>query len=111
MKNQEDTFATELHRLKQQPVFSLVNFESVVDWIRSTVAEVRPAGPSRKLPLLGDRPAVSNGHSNSRVRQWARPLPPLEQGRQPQLQARGGGAPGLWELMGSFLLLRSIYGS
>ncbi|KAJ6662775.1 hypothetical protein lerEdw1_010979 [Lerista edwardsae] len=39
LKNQEDTFAAELHRLKQQPVFSLVNFESMVDWIRSTVAE------------------------------------------------------------------------
>uniref|UniRef100_A0A8C4KKB9 Gamma-tubulin complex component n=1 Tax=Dromaius novaehollandiae TaxID=8790 RepID=A0A8C4KKB9_DRONO len=41
LKNQEDTFAAELHRLKQQPLFSLVDFESVVDWIRSTVAEVR----------------------------------------------------------------------
>lgn len=40
MKNQEDIFAAELHRLKQQPVFNLVDFESVVDWIRSTVAEV-----------------------------------------------------------------------
>lgn len=40
LKNQEDTFAAELHRLKQQPVFNLVDFESVVDWIRSTVAEV-----------------------------------------------------------------------
>ncbi|XP_015265883.1 PREDICTED: gamma-tubulin complex component 4 [Gekko japonicus] len=39
LKNQEDTFAAELHRLKQQPVFNLVDFESVVDWIRSTVAE------------------------------------------------------------------------
>ncbi|KAF2982513.1 hypothetical protein EK904_014269, partial [Melospiza melodia maxima] len=39
LKNQEDTFAAELHRLKQQPLFSLVDFESVVDWIRSTVAE------------------------------------------------------------------------
>lgn len=44
LKNQEDTFAAELHRLKQQPLFSLVDFESVVDWIRSTVAEVRVAG-------------------------------------------------------------------
>lgn len=40
LKNQEDTFAAELHRLKQQPLFNLVDFESVVDWIRSTVAEV-----------------------------------------------------------------------
>ena len=40
MKNQEDTFAAELHRLKQQPLFSLVDFEQVVDRIRSTVAEV-----------------------------------------------------------------------
>ncbi|XP_048722559.1 gamma-tubulin complex component 4 isoform X2 [Caretta caretta] len=39
LKNQEDTFAAELHRLKQQPLFSLVDFEAVVDWIRSTVAE------------------------------------------------------------------------
>ncbi|XP_015494180.1 gamma-tubulin complex component 4 isoform X2 [Parus major] len=39
LKNQEDTFAAELHRLKQQPLFSLVDFETVVDWIRSTVAE------------------------------------------------------------------------
>ncbi|KAH0620165.1 hypothetical protein JD844_014798 [Phrynosoma platyrhinos] len=39
LKNQEDTFAAELHRLKQRPLFSLVDFESVVDWIRSTVAE------------------------------------------------------------------------
>lgn len=41
LKNQEDTFAAELHRLKQQPLFHLMDFESVVDWIRSTVAEVR----------------------------------------------------------------------
>lgn len=41
MKNQEDIFAAELHRLKQQPLFSLVDFESVLDRIRSTVAEVR----------------------------------------------------------------------
>nr|XP_028562863.1 gamma-tubulin complex component 4 isoform X1 [Podarcis muralis] len=39
LKNQEDTFAAELHRLKQQPLFNLVDFETVVDWIRSTVAE------------------------------------------------------------------------
>ncbi|KAF4792598.1 Gamma-tubulin complex component 4 [Turdus rufiventris] len=44
LKNQEDTFAAELHRLKQQPLFSLVDFESVVDWIRSTVAEVSILG-------------------------------------------------------------------
>ncbi|XP_073851774.1 gamma-tubulin complex component 4 isoform X10 [Macaca fascicularis] len=40
LKNQEDTFAAELHRLKQQPLFSLVDFEQVVDRIRSTVAEI-----------------------------------------------------------------------
>jgi gamma-tubulin complex component 4 len=40
LKNQEDTFAAELHRLKQQPLFSLVDFEQVVDGICSTVAEV-----------------------------------------------------------------------
>ncbi|XP_070619651.1 gamma-tubulin complex component 4 [Erythrolamprus reginae] len=39
LKNQEETFAAELHRLKQQPLFHLRDFESVVDWIRSTVAE------------------------------------------------------------------------
>lgn len=39
LKHQEDTFATELHRLKQQPLFSLVDFENVIDGIRSTVAE------------------------------------------------------------------------
>ncbi|XP_032199414.1 gamma-tubulin complex component 4 isoform X4 [Mustela erminea] len=39
LKNQEDTFAAELHRLKQQPLFSLVDFEQVVDRVRSTVAE------------------------------------------------------------------------
>ncbi|XP_078539445.1 gamma-tubulin complex component 4 [Lissotriton helveticus] len=39
LKQQEDTFAAELHRLKQQPYFSLVDFESVIDRIRSTVAE------------------------------------------------------------------------
>ncbi|XP_054858125.1 gamma-tubulin complex component 4 isoform X3 [Eublepharis macularius] len=39
LKNQEDIFAAELHRLKQQTLFNLVDFESVVDWIRSTVAE------------------------------------------------------------------------
>ncbi|XP_077329225.1 gamma-tubulin complex component 4-like isoform X1 [Lithobates pipiens] len=39
LKNQEDIFAAELHRLKQQPLFNLVDFESVLDRIRSTVAE------------------------------------------------------------------------
>ncbi|XP_044300831.1 gamma-tubulin complex component 4 isoform X2 [Varanus komodoensis] len=39
LKNQEDIFAAELHRLKQHLVFNLMDFESVVDWIRSTVAE------------------------------------------------------------------------
>uniref|UniRef100_A0A8C5U6R1 Gamma-tubulin complex component n=1 Tax=Malurus cyaneus samueli TaxID=2593467 RepID=A0A8C5U6R1_9PASS len=57
LKNQEDTFAAELHRLKQQPLFSLVDFESVVDWIRSTVAEVSVLGKvllddDNLLPLL-----------------------------------------------------------
>lgn len=33
-------FAAELHRLKQQPLFSLVDFENLIDRIRSTVAEV-----------------------------------------------------------------------
>uniref|UniRef100_A0A8C8DFY1 Gamma-tubulin complex component n=1 Tax=Oryzias sinensis TaxID=183150 RepID=A0A8C8DFY1_9TELE len=39
LKHQEDTFAAELHRLKQQPLFSLVDFEDMIDRIRSTVAE------------------------------------------------------------------------
>ncbi|KAL6113614.1 uncharacterized protein ACO6RY_11851 [Pungitius sinensis] len=39
LKHQEDMFATELHRLKQQPLFSLVDFENLIDRIRSTVAE------------------------------------------------------------------------
>uniref|UniRef100_A0A8C2B620 Gamma-tubulin complex component n=1 Tax=Cyprinus carpio TaxID=7962 RepID=A0A8C2B620_CYPCA len=39
LKHQEDMFAAELHRLKQQPLFSLVDFENLVDGIRSTVAE------------------------------------------------------------------------
>uniref|UniRef100_H9G828 Gamma-tubulin complex component n=1 Tax=Anolis carolinensis TaxID=28377 RepID=H9G828_ANOCA len=39
LKDQEDTFAAELHRLKQRPLFNLADFESVVDWIRSAVAE------------------------------------------------------------------------
>ncbi|KAK5622990.1 Gamma-tubulin complex component 4 [Crenichthys baileyi] len=39
LKHQEDAFAAELHRLKQQPLFSLVDFENVIDGIRSTVAE------------------------------------------------------------------------
>lgn len=40
LKHQEDLFAAELHRLKQQPLFSLVDFENMIDRIRSTVAEV-----------------------------------------------------------------------
>uniref|UniRef100_A0A8C9RX52 Gamma-tubulin complex component n=1 Tax=Scleropages formosus TaxID=113540 RepID=A0A8C9RX52_SCLFO len=39
LKHQEDMFAAELHRLKQQPLFSLVDFENLIDGIRSTVAE------------------------------------------------------------------------
>uniref|UniRef100_A0A673CKL4 Gamma-tubulin complex component n=1 Tax=Sphaeramia orbicularis TaxID=375764 RepID=A0A673CKL4_9TELE len=39
LKHQEDLFAAELHRLKQQPLFSLVDFENLIDHIRSTVAE------------------------------------------------------------------------
>ncbi|XP_056269260.1 gamma-tubulin complex component 4 [Pseudoliparis swirei] len=39
LKHQEDLFAAELHRLKQQPLFSLVDFENLIDRIRSTVAE------------------------------------------------------------------------
>uniref|UniRef100_A0A3Q3X7X3 Gamma-tubulin complex component n=1 Tax=Mola mola TaxID=94237 RepID=A0A3Q3X7X3_MOLML len=39
LKHQEDAFAAELHKLKQQPLFSLVDFENLIDRIRSTVAE------------------------------------------------------------------------
>uniref|UniRef100_A0AAX7VRG4 Gamma-tubulin complex component n=1 Tax=Astatotilapia calliptera TaxID=8154 RepID=A0AAX7VRG4_ASTCA len=39
LKHQEDMFAAELHRLKQQTLFSLVDFENLIDRIRSTVAE------------------------------------------------------------------------
>ncbi|CAF91584.1 unnamed protein product, partial [Tetraodon nigroviridis] len=39
LKHQEDAFATELHKLKQEPLFSLVDFENLIDRIRSTVAE------------------------------------------------------------------------
>uniref|UniRef100_A0A3B4A9G3 Gamma-tubulin complex component n=1 Tax=Periophthalmus magnuspinnatus TaxID=409849 RepID=A0A3B4A9G3_9GOBI len=39
LKHREDVFASELHRLKQQPLFSLVDFENLIDHIRSTVAE------------------------------------------------------------------------
>ncbi|XP_054627810.1 gamma-tubulin complex component 4 [Dunckerocampus dactyliophorus] len=39
LKHQEDAFAAELHRLKQQSLFSLADFENVIDRIRSTVAE------------------------------------------------------------------------
>lgn len=44
LKHQEDTFATELHKLKQEPLFSLVDFENLIDRIRSTVAEVSSRG-------------------------------------------------------------------
>uniref|UniRef100_A0A8C5EEI5 Gamma-tubulin complex component n=1 Tax=Gouania willdenowi TaxID=441366 RepID=A0A8C5EEI5_GOUWI len=40
LKHQEDLFAAELHKLKQQPLFSLVDFENLIDRIRSTVAEI-----------------------------------------------------------------------
>uniref|UniRef100_A0A8D3E480 Gamma-tubulin complex component n=1 Tax=Scophthalmus maximus TaxID=52904 RepID=A0A8D3E480_SCOMX len=39
LKHQEDTFAAGLHKLKQQSLFSLVDFENLIDRIRSTVAE------------------------------------------------------------------------
>uniref|UniRef100_A0A9J8B1T9 Gamma-tubulin complex component n=1 Tax=Cyprinus carpio carpio TaxID=630221 RepID=A0A9J8B1T9_CYPCA len=52
LKHQEDMFAAELHRLKQQPLFSLVDFENLVDGIRSTVAEVLLLDDDNLLPLL-----------------------------------------------------------
>ncbi|XP_061621034.1 gamma-tubulin complex component 4 isoform X3 [Phyllopteryx taeniolatus] len=39
LKHQEDAFAADLHRLKQQPLFSLADFENLIDRIRSSVAE------------------------------------------------------------------------
>ncbi|XP_061671747.1 gamma-tubulin complex component 4 isoform X2 [Syngnathoides biaculeatus] len=38
LKHQEDTFAADLHRLKQQHLFSLADFENLIDRIRSSVA-------------------------------------------------------------------------
>lgn len=40
LKHQEDAFAQELYKLKQQPLFNLVDFENYIDRVRSTVAEV-----------------------------------------------------------------------
>ncbi|XP_014867337.1 PREDICTED: gamma-tubulin complex component 4 isoform X1 [Poecilia mexicana] len=60
LKHQEDVFAAELHRLKQQPLFSLVDFENVIDGIRSTVAEhlwtlmVEEADLLEKLKIVKD---------------------------------------------------------
>ncbi|XP_069758610.1 gamma-tubulin complex component 4 isoform X3 [Narcine bancroftii] len=60
LKNQEDTFAAELHKLKQQPLFNLVDFENLIDKIRSTVAEhlwkllVEEAGLLGQLKIIKD---------------------------------------------------------
>ncbi|RXM94212.1 Gamma-tubulin complex component 4 [Acipenser ruthenus] len=60
LKHQEDLFAAELHRLKQQPLFSLVDFENLIDGIRSTVAEhlwtlmVEEAGLLGQLKIVKD---------------------------------------------------------
>lgn len=51
LKHQEDMFAAELHRLKQQTLFSLVDFENLIDRIRSTVAEVSSSGTASFLAL------------------------------------------------------------
>uniref|UniRef100_A0A8C1G8V3 Gamma-tubulin complex component n=1 Tax=Cyprinus carpio TaxID=7962 RepID=A0A8C1G8V3_CYPCA len=59
LKHQEDMFAAELHRLKQQPLFSLVDFENLVDGIRSTVAEVCPV---TKLVFKGESPETCLKH-------------------------------------------------
>uniref|UniRef100_A0A8C7K4I8 Gamma-tubulin complex component n=1 Tax=Oncorhynchus kisutch TaxID=8019 RepID=A0A8C7K4I8_ONCKI len=53
LKHQEDMFATELHRLKQQPLFSLVDFENLIDGIRSTVAEMSDSVP-RLVKIIKD---------------------------------------------------------
>ncbi|XP_067871650.1 gamma-tubulin complex component 4 isoform X3 [Heterodontus francisci] len=60
LKNQEDAFAAELHTLKQQPLFNLVDFENLIDRIRSTVAEhlwklvVEEAGLLGQLKIIKD---------------------------------------------------------
>lgn len=60
LKNQEDIFAAELHTLKQQPLFNLVDFENLIDRIRSTVAEhlwklvVEEAGLLGQLKIIKD---------------------------------------------------------
>lgn len=64
LKHQEDMFAAELHRLKQQPLFSLVDFENLVDGIRSTVAEVCPV-----TQLVFNTKHVSN-ISGSYLKRW-----------------------------------------
>uniref|UniRef100_A0A452ERL5 Gamma-tubulin complex component n=1 Tax=Capra hircus TaxID=9925 RepID=A0A452ERL5_CAPHI len=61
LKNQEDTFAAELHRLKQQPLFSLVDFEQVVDRIRSTVAEHLWKLMVEESDLLGQLKVIMGG--------------------------------------------------
>lgn len=55
LKHQEDAFATELHKLKQEPLFSLVDFEDLIDRIRSAVAEV---SSRRRRPRTGERARV-----------------------------------------------------
>uniref|UniRef100_A0A8C6TNN1 Gamma-tubulin complex component n=1 Tax=Neogobius melanostomus TaxID=47308 RepID=A0A8C6TNN1_9GOBI len=53
LKHREDVFASELHRLKQQPLFSLVDFENLIDHIRSTVAAHKVLlDDDNLLPLL-----------------------------------------------------------
>lgn len=63
-----------------------MNFESVVDWIRSTVAEVSPGSF-----LLRGRLADADSCSGGRIGQCTRNLPllgkPRRPGRQLQLQA------------------------
>ncbi|XP_062266212.1 gamma-tubulin complex component 4 [Platichthys flesus] len=60
LKHQEDMFAAELHKLKQQPLFSLVDFENLIDRIRSTVAEhlwtlmVEESGLLEQLKIIKD---------------------------------------------------------
>uniref|UniRef100_A0AAZ3SD49 Gamma-tubulin complex component n=1 Tax=Oncorhynchus tshawytscha TaxID=74940 RepID=A0AAZ3SD49_ONCTS len=61
LKHQEDMFATELHRLKQQPLFSLVDFENLIDGIRSTVAEHLWTLMVEESDLLGQLKVYATG--------------------------------------------------
>lgn len=60
LKHQEDAFAQEMYKLKQQPLFNLVDFENFIDRVRSTVAEhlwtlmVEESGLLEQLKIIKD---------------------------------------------------------